>query len=93
MFKKAVYIDMQGTFIFHSQQYEQEGVYLSTTSNVNVHSVSQSMACNVCVQGVCILFHLCKVFLNAEISDCPASGQSSTGMNKNADAGMSQVPE
>jgi hypothetical protein len=86
-------MDGQGAFIFHSQQYEQEGVYLSTTSNVNVQGVSQSMACSVYGQGVCILFHLCNVFLIAGISGCSASGQSSTGMNKNAHAGMSQVSE
>ncbi len=27
------------------------------------------------------------------MSDCPASGQSGTGMNKNADTGTSPVPE
>ncbi len=32
-------------------------------------------------------------FLNARMSDCPASSQSGTGMNKNADAGTSLVPD
>jgi hypothetical protein len=31
--------------------------------------------------------------LNAGMSDCPASSQSGTGMNRNADAGTSPVPE
>ncbi len=33
------------------------------------------------------------LFLNAGISDCPASSQSGTGMNKSADAGISPVPK
>jgi hypothetical protein len=32
------------------------------------------------------------LFLNAGMSDCPASSQSGTGMNRNADAGTSPVP-
>jgi hypothetical protein len=32
-------------------------------------------------------------FLNAGMSDCPASSQSGTGMNKNSDAGTITVPE
>ncbi len=32
-------------------------------------------------------------FWNAGMSDCLASSQSSTGMNKNADAGTNLVPE
>ncbi len=35
----------------------------------------------------------CTLFLNAGISDCPASGQSGTGMKKNAYARISPVPE
>jgi hypothetical protein len=35
----------------------------------------------------------CIPFLNAEMSDFPASGQSGTGMNKNADTGTSPIPE
>jgi hypothetical protein len=35
----------------------------------------------------------CTPFLNAGISDCPASCQFGTGMNKNAHAGTSPVPE
>jgi hypothetical protein len=38
---------------------------------------------------------MCRVypFLIARMSDCLASSQSGTGMNKNADAGTSLVPE
>ncbi len=32
-------------------------------------------------------------FINAGMSDCPASNQSGTGKTKNADAGISPVPE
>jgi hypothetical protein len=35
----------------------------------------------------------CIPFLNAGMSDCPASNQSGTGMNRNADAETSLVPE
>ncbi len=42
---------------------------------------------------VCIPFHIRKVFWNAGILDCPAFDHSSTGMNKNADAITSLVPE
>jgi hypothetical protein len=35
----------------------------------------------------------CTPFLNAGMSDCPASNQSGTVMNKNADGGTSPVPE
>ncbi len=45
------------------------------------------------VQGLCIPFHLCKVVLIAGMVDSSASAQSGTGINKNADAGTSQVPE
>jgi hypothetical protein len=38
------------------------------------------------VQGV-------PLFKNAGMSDCPASSQSGTGMNKNADAGTIPIPE
>ncbi len=38
----------------------------------------------------CKLYPFC---WNARMSECPASSQSGTGMNKNADAGTSQVPE
>jgi hypothetical protein len=70
-----------------------QGVPLSNTSNMNVQGVSQSIACSVDLQGLRILFHLVKCFLNAGMPVCPASGQSGTGMNKNADAGTSPVPE
>jgi hypothetical protein len=47
-----------------------------------------------------IIFHYlqlgragCTPFLNAEMSDCPASSHYGTGMNKNADAGTRPVPE
>jgi hypothetical protein len=56
-------------------------------------------------RAVCITFHFLQFgralgipftatpFLNAGMSDCPASSQSGTGMNKNADAGTIPVPE
>jgi hypothetical protein len=37
--------------------------------------------------------YACTVFVNAEMQDCQASGQSGAGMKKNADAGTSPVPE
>jgi hypothetical protein len=40
--------------------------------------------CSVDLRGV--------LFINAGMSDCPASNQSGTGMNKNADAETSPVP-
>jgi hypothetical protein len=33
------------------------------------------------------------IYRNAEMSDCLASGQSSTGMEKTNDAGTAQVPD
>jgi hypothetical protein len=78
---------------FHHQQYGcalVEGLPLSTNSS---EDVSQSIACSVDVQGLCIPIHLCKVVLIAGMLDSSASAQSGTGINKNADAGTSQVPE
>jgi hypothetical protein len=51
-----------------------QGVSLSTTCSLNVHWVSLSPPTTA--------------FLNAGMSDCPASSQSGTGMNKNSDARM-----
>jgi hypothetical protein len=56
------------------------GCTLSTTCSLDVHWVSLSPPPTT-------------AFLNAGMSDCPASSQSSTGMNKNSDAGTSPVPE
>jgi hypothetical protein len=57
-------------------------------AGMDVQSVSQSFDCNVDVQGVFIYMF----FFNAGMPDCPASGQSSSRMNKNADTGTSLVP-
>ncbi len=56
-----------------------QGVSLSTTCNLDVHWASLSPPPTA--------------FLNAVMSDCPASSQSGTGMNKNSDAGTSPVSE
>ncbi len=45
------------------------------------------------VQVLCIPFHLCKVVLIAGMLDSSVSAQSGNGINKNADAGTSQVPD
>jgi hypothetical protein len=75
-------MDMQGVS-FHSQQYESAGC---------IHFHSQQYGRARCVpfhnqqngaQGVSLL--------NAGMSDCPASSQSGTGINDNADAGTSPV--
>jgi hypothetical protein len=66
---------------------DMQGVFLSTASRMDVQGVSQSFACNVEVQGVFIYMF----FFNAGMPDCPASGQSSPRMNKNADTGTSLV--
>ncbi len=61
-----------------------------------MQGVSQTIVCCVDVQGVyeyVTLFSCVKCFLNAGMADCPASGQSSTGMDKNADARTSPVQE
>jgi hypothetical protein len=55
--------------------------------------VSQSIACSVDVKGVCIPVHPSQEFLNVRIPNFLASGQSGTGMNKNADAVNSLVLE
>jgi hypothetical protein len=47
--------------------------------------VYQPTACSVDVQGVCTSSHL--------MPDCPASGQSGTGMNKNANPGTTAWPK
>jgi hypothetical protein len=48
-------------------------------------NVSLSSASSMDVQGV--------LFFNAGMSDCLASGQSGTAMNKNVNASTSPVPE
>ncbi len=71
-----------------------QDVSLSATNIVNVQGVLQFIVFSVDVQGVCASFHLLKkCFKNAGMPDCPASGQSGTVINKNAEAGTSPVPE
>ncbi len=48
-----------------------------------MQGVFQSFTCSVYMQGLCISF------ITAVMPDCPATGQSDTGMDKNADAGTS----
>jgi hypothetical protein len=81
---KASDVDMLGAPFFHHQQYGRAGCTLSTTSSVNVQGVSHSIACNVGLQPAGCTF--------LSMSDCPESGQSGTGMNKNADAETNPVP-
>jgi hypothetical protein len=75
-----------GCIPFHHQQYEHAGC-------VPFH-------CQKYEQTVCVPFNLqqyehtgCTTIVNARMSDCPASGQSGTRMNKNADAETSLVPK
>jgi hypothetical protein len=75
-----------------------QGVSLSTASSMDVQGVSLSTASSM--DAGCIPFYLqqykragCTPFLNAGMSDCPATNQYGTGMNRNADAKTSLVPE
>ncbi len=58
---------------------------ISIARIMNVPSVSLSTASSVDVQGVCISSHL--------MTDSPASVQSGTGMNKNADPETNAWPK
>ena len=62
---------------------------------VQDESISTASCMDVqCRRAGCMYpFYLSKLFLNAEMPDCPASRQSGTGMNKNADVGTSQIPD
>jgi hypothetical protein len=61
---------------------------------MDVQGVSLSTTCSLDMQCVGIHFTTTNnSFLNAGMSDCPASSQSGTGMNKNSDAGTSLIPE
>jgi hypothetical protein len=72
---------------------EVQGVSLSTTSSMGVQGVSfPSRAVWTCRVYVS-LFTLVKCYSNARMPDSPASEQSGTRVDKNADAGTSPVPE
>jgi hypothetical protein len=58
----------------------QPGVLLYTSCSLDVHRVSLSPPKTT-------------AFLIAGMSDCLASSQSGTGMNKNSDAGNNPAPE
>jgi hypothetical protein len=58
-----------------------------------VQGVSLSTTCSLDVHWVSLLASTTTAFLNAGMSDCPASSQSGTGINKNSDAWTSPVPE
>jgi hypothetical protein len=91
---------VQGVSISTASSMDVQGVSISTASSMDVQGVSISTASSMDVQGVSISTASsmdgragCNPFVNAGMSDCPASSQSESGMNKNADAGTSPVPE
>jgi hypothetical protein len=69
-----------------------QGVSLSYVSRAYVQGVSLFAASSIDVQGVSFS-NIHTMFLNAGMPGCTASGQSGTGMNKNANSGSSLVPE
>jgi hypothetical protein len=81
-------MDMQAVSLSTASSIAVQAVSTSTDSSVNVQDESQSIVCRVDVycRVYVFLFTFVKYFFNAEMPDCPASGQSGTGMNKNSDA-------
>ncbi len=80
----ACSMNMQGVSISTASGMDVQGVPISTTSSVNVQGVSHFTP----AVWTCRVY----VFIAAGMPDCPASGQSGTGMNNNADAGNNPVP-
>jgi len=98
---------MQGVFLSTTSSKDLKGVFLSTTSStlwacrvtpfdLHLHHQQCERAGLHCRRAGCTyvsLFTVDKVFINAGMPVCPASGQSGTGMNENPDDGRSPVPE
>jgi hypothetical protein len=61
-------------------------------SSIDVQGVSPATASSIDVQGVWSLSTVGSMDVQG-VPACPASGQTGTGMNKNADAGTILVPE
>ncbi len=71
---------------------EVQGVSLSTASSMDNRHAECIHHLHCGRAGCTYPFSPCKGFFNARMSDCLAS-QPDTGINKNADAGTSPVPE
>jgi hypothetical protein len=76
-------MDMQDVSLSTASSMDVQVVFPSTASSLNVNGVSLSSASSMDVQ-------LCRVF---PLFKCQNVGLSNTGMNKNAKAGTSPVPE